>query len=151
MPHRMARIPVRDTAPELAFRGILSRLQSGPVRTNDPALPGTPDVVLPERKVAGFVHGCFWHHHPGCRHARVPATSYPWESKFARTRRRDVVSRAELLGAGWRVVTVWECALLGGTAVPRDTLDARLRAFLDSAEPALEVAGEDVGGEPGPA
>jgi DNA mismatch endonuclease (patch repair protein) len=37
-------------------------------------LPGTPDIVLPRHRAAIQVHGCFWHQHPGCRHATKPRT-----------------------------------------------------------------------------
>lgn len=59
-----------------------------------------------------FVHGCFWHRHLGCRYATNPKTRAEfWEVKFAANVARDSAVRAALLEAGWRVATIWECAL----------------------------------------
>jgi DNA mismatch endonuclease (patch repair protein) len=59
-----------------------------------------------------LVHGCFWHRHPGCRYATNPKTRAEfWEVKFAANVARDSAVRAALLQAGWRVATIWECAL----------------------------------------
>jgi len=75
-------------------------------------LPGAPDVVLSGRKVAVFVHGCFWHMHPGCRYAKIPATRTEfWKSKLEGNAERDRRSVEALLAAGWRVLLVWECAI----------------------------------------
>lgn len=138
---RMASIPTRDTAPELALRAALARLHAGPVAANDPGLPGSPDAVLPAHRVALFAHGCFWHHHPGCACARVPATAYPWNAKFQRNRARDAANREALRRAGWRVAWVWECALTGPGALPRAELDAELGCFLAGKSWFREVAG----------
>jgi DNA mismatch endonuclease (patch repair protein) len=59
-----------------------------------------------------FVHGCFWHRHEGCRYATVPATRPEfWRAKFDANTARDSGVRTRLLEDGWRVATVWECAL----------------------------------------
>ncbi len=73
-------------------------------------LPGNPDVVLSQDKVAVFVHGCFWHAHEGCHIARVPKTkSEFWKQKFAKNRERDMNVKRELERSGWSVVIFWEC------------------------------------------
>ena len=59
-----------------------------------------------------FVHGCFWHRHEGCRYATTPATRPEfWKAKFSANVVRDIAVRNSLLETGWRVATVWECAL----------------------------------------
>jgi len=69
----MARVREKNTAPEQAARNALRRLRIGfQVHRDD--LPGTPDITLMRRRVAIFVHGCFWHGHAGCRYAAIPAT-----------------------------------------------------------------------------
>jgi DNA mismatch endonuclease (patch repair protein) len=74
-------------------------------------LPGRPDIVLPKHRTVVFVHGCFWHRH-GCALASEPATRRAfWREKFARNVARDKRTAAALRRAGWRVLTVWECAL----------------------------------------
>ncbi|WP_338662426.1 very short patch repair endonuclease [Pararoseomonas sp. SCSIO 73927] len=140
----MARIPVRDTKPERALRAALGRLGIADLECNAAHLPGQPDVVLPALRTAGFAHGCFWHHHEGCKHGRVPATAYPWAQKFKCTRARDAATRSALVTAGWRVLTVWECALLGPDALPQNDLDGAVKAFLGGKAPTLEVEGRGV-------
>ena len=72
------------------------------------------------------VHGCFWHQHPGCRHANLPRsrTAY-WLPKLARNVERDAQSEEALLALGWRVLVLWECELRDV-----DALRERLTAFL---------------------
>lgn len=107
----MSGIRGKNTKPELALRralhsrGFRFRLHSGKVH-------GRPDLVLPKHRAVVFVHGCFWHRHEGCRYATVPATRPEfWRSKFDANAARDSAVRASLLQDGWRVATVWECAL----------------------------------------
>lgn len=57
-----------------------------------------------------FVHGCFWHRHPGCRYATMPKTRTEfWARKFERNIERDASNRRELELLGWRVLEIWEC------------------------------------------
>jgi DNA mismatch endonuclease (patch repair protein) len=106
----MSGIRARDTKPEVLVRKALFRAGFR-FRLHRRDLPGSPDVVLPGRRVAVFVHGCFWHAHDGCRYAKTPATRREfWESKLAANVERDKRAREALLSAGWRVLVVWECA-----------------------------------------
>jgi DNA mismatch endonuclease (patch repair protein) len=108
---RMASIRSRDTAPELLLRRALHALGYRYV-LNDRRLPGRPDIVLPKYKTVIFVHGCFWHHHKGCKIASTPKTNTEfWQKKFARNVDRDARAVAELTELRWRVLIVWECAL----------------------------------------
>lgn len=106
----MAGIRTKDTKPEVVVRKALFGAGFR-FRLHRMDLPGRPDVVLPGRKVAVFVHGCFWHAHAGCRFAKMPSTRKDfWESKLATNIERDRRAREALLSAGWRVLIVWECA-----------------------------------------
>ena len=68
--------------------------------------------MLPGRRLAIFVHGCFWHGHGCARGARVPkANREYWIAKVARNRARDARAEAALDALGWRVEVVWECEL----------------------------------------
>jgi DNA mismatch endonuclease (patch repair protein) len=107
----MSGIRGSNTTPEVVVRkalfaaGYRYRLQRRD-------LPGRPDVVMPGRKVAIFVHGCFWHHHQDCRFAKVPATRPEfWEEKLKTNKARDARCVSELQAMGWRVLVVWECFL----------------------------------------
>ena len=70
----MSRIRGRDTDPELRVRRYLhaSGLR---YRLHVKGLPGKPDIVLPKYRAILFVHGCFWHRHPGCNNAVLPKSN----------------------------------------------------------------------------
>jgi len=107
----MRRVKGRDTAPEMKVRRMLRAAGIG-YRLGGCGLPGRPDVVMKGRKVAVFVHGCFWHGHDCPRGARKPQTNAEyWITKIERNRARDRRVAAALSATGWRVVTVWECRL----------------------------------------
>ncbi len=107
----MRRVKGRDTGPERRVRRLVWSL-GGRYRLNRADLPGKPDLVLPGRRLAIFVHGCFWHGHDCARGARVPKANRDyWTGKIGRNRARDIKARAALEAAGWRVETVWECEL----------------------------------------
>lgn len=125
----MAGIRGKDTKPELALRRSLHALGFR-YRLHAKGLPGKPDLALPKYKAVIFVHGCFWHRHPECRYASNPSTRPEfWAAKFAANVARDRSVRLSLLRAGWRVATVWECALRTreGAAVVLDNLSDWLR------------------------
>ncbi|MFC7738463.1 hypothetical protein ACFQX4_22220 [Roseomonas sp. GCM10028921] len=73
----MAHVPVPDTASELALRASLARLDLPSPERDLAGQPGHPNLILRAVLTAFFVHGCFWHHHAGCRHTRPPNTAYP--------------------------------------------------------------------------
>ena len=89
-------------------------------------LPGKPDIVFPRRKKAIFVHGCFWHQHPGCRSAHRPASNSDyWNAKLDRNMARDERNLAILRESGWEIFVVWECDIRD-----QDTLLETLKSFL---------------------
>jgi DNA mismatch endonuclease (patch repair protein) len=107
----MARVRSKDTSPEMAVRQILTRLGAR-YRLHRKDLPGSPDIVMPGRKLVIFVHGCFWHGHDCARGARVPkANREYWLAKVARNTTRDAKTASALHADGWAVETVWECEL----------------------------------------
>jgi DNA mismatch endonuclease (patch repair protein) len=121
----MRRVKGSGTAPELKVRALIWRL-GGRYRLNRKDLPGKPDIVLAGRRLAIFVHGCFWHGHDCARGARVPKANRDyWVAKVGRNRARDAAAQTALGVQGWRVETVWECEL-GDPA----TLETRARSWL---------------------
>ena len=119
----MRKVKSRDTSPEMKVRRRL--LDMGlRYRLHRKDLPGAPDIVMPGRRLALFVHGCFWHGHDCARGARVPKQNRDyWTAKIGRNRERDQRAQEALRALGWRPVVVWECELKDGPA-----LDARLAA-----------------------
>ena len=106
------------------MRAILRRIAPG-YRLNRADLPGKPDIAYGRRKLAIFVHGCFWHGHDCARGSRVPKTNTDyWRAKIARNRARDENSLEALAAIGWRTLVVFECEL-------KDS--ARLTARLEEA------------------
>jgi DNA mismatch endonuclease, patch repair protein len=109
----MGGIRGKNTKPELSLRKAL-HARGFRYRLHRKGLPASPDLVFPRYRAVCFIHGCFWHRHPGCRYATTPKTREDfWEAKFAATVERDDRSRTRLLQAGWRVAIVWECSLRG--------------------------------------
>jgi DNA mismatch endonuclease (patch repair protein) len=121
----MRAVKSRDTSPELAVRALLRPIAPG-YRLHRGDLPGKPDVVYASRKIAIFVHGCFWHGHDCARGARAPKTnSAYWRAKIARNRERDEKTLAAYAAMGWRALVVYECDLKDKAA-----LRARLEGAL---------------------
>ncbi len=107
-------------------------------RLHSRKLRGRPDIVLPRYHAVVFVHGCFWHRHEGCRFATTPATRTAfWNAKFAVNVARDAEVKRELLREGWRVATVWECALRDNVSRPSST--ATLSSWIRSAADQMEI------------
>ena len=108
---QMSRIRGRDTGPELALRKALWSEGLRGYRLHPRSVPGRPDVAWLGRRVAVFVHGCFWHGCPHCKPRRPKTNSSFWNEKLTRNRERDRRKAAQLRRNGWRVVTIWECRL----------------------------------------
>ena len=127
----MASIKGRDTKPEMVLRKALFSLGYR-YRLHDKRLPGKPDLVFPRYHAVVFIHGCFWHGHD-CKLFVVPATNTQfWLQKIGGNRVRDERSIGELRTSGWRVMTVWECALRGREHRPLEVLAARIPKWLKS-------------------
>ncbi|MHC0504712.1 very short patch repair endonuclease [Achromobacter aegrifaciens] len=105
----MRSVRQKNTTPEMVVRRM-AHAMGARYRLHPKSLPGRPDLVFPRRHLCIFIHGCFWHRHPGCRLASTPSSNVEfWSEKFERNIERDVRKEKELRGAGWRVETIWEC------------------------------------------
>jgi DNA mismatch endonuclease, patch repair protein len=101
----MARIPRRDTSPEVALRRAL--YADGLRYRCDYRTPsGRADVAFPSRRVVIFVDGCFWH---GCpRHYVRPRTRCVfWNSKLEANVERDRRQTVCLEAERWIVIRLW--------------------------------------------
>lgn len=105
----MARVKGKNTKPEILVRRALHKLGYR-FRLHRRDMPGKPDIVLPKYKTVIFVHGCFWHRHPGCSKASTPKTRVEfWEEKFAANVARDERNLVGIDLLGWQALVVWEC------------------------------------------
>jgi DNA mismatch endonuclease (patch repair protein) len=121
----MSKVRGKDTQPELIVRRKLHEL-GGRFRLHRRDLPGSPDIVMPSRNVALFVHGCFWHRHENCKMASMPKTRQDfWREKFDANMARDQRNMTDLERLGWRVEVIWECETR-----KREALSGRLKHLL---------------------
>ena len=138
----MAGIRGKNTRPELAIRSALHR-RGFRFRLHCKDLPGRPDLVFPGRNAVLFVHGCFWHGHD-CHLFRWPKSREDfWRGKIGRNIERDRQQRQALAEAGWRIGTVWECALKGKTRLPFGSVVDQCAIWLKSDIKTLEVSGDE--------
>src|SRR5260370_23910401 len=113
----MRAVKSRDTGPERAVRAMLREIAPG-YRLHRADLPGKPDIVYVGRKLAIFVHGCFWHGHDCARGARMPkANADYWRAKIARNRARDSRALAAIEAMGWRALVIFQCELTDASAL----------------------------------
>lgn len=103
----MGRVRHSGTACELAVRSAVHRAGYRYRLDHGKGLPGRPDIVLRQIRVAIFVDGCFWH---GCpQHGTLPKTnSRFWAAKIRRNRGRDKKNDRLLKRLGWKPLHVWE-------------------------------------------
>lgn len=126
---RMRLVKNKDTRPELVVRKLTHNLGFR-YRLHVKTVPGTPDLVFHGRRKLIFVHGCFWHVHPGCSRARLPKTRQEfWLPKLQGNRERDVATLARLAELGWEVLVIWECEIS-----PHEALRIRIKKFLQVSE-----------------
>ncbi|MBK9273158.1 MAG: very short patch repair endonuclease [Flavobacteriales bacterium] len=105
----MSRIRAKHTGPELLVRKALRELGLTGYRLHYAKAPGRPDITFVGRKVAVFVHGCFWHGCPHCQPRRPKTHAGFWNAKLDRNSERDAEKVRALQQAGWTVFTLWEC------------------------------------------
>jgi DNA mismatch endonuclease (patch repair protein) len=101
----MSHIKGKNTSPE---RSIFTTLKRHGVyfAKHVKDLPGKPDIVFRQAKVAVFVDGDFWHgwRFPLWQHK----LSAKWQKKIAETRERDQRNYRMLRQRGWLVLRLWE-------------------------------------------
>jgi DNA mismatch endonuclease (patch repair protein) len=132
----MRSVRQRITAPEIALANAM-RGYGWRLRRNVRALPGSPDLASKSRRIAVFVHGCFWHRHEGCRLSTTPKHNRAfWDSKFAANVARDRRNERALRGLGYSVLVVWECETHDASKLRRklDRFRRRLLHQNDDAE-----------------
>jgi len=120
----MRAVRSKHTGPERQVRKLLWELGYR-YRLHRP-LPGKPDISIAKRRKAIFVHGCFWHRHPGCAKSRLPKTRREyWIPKLRKNVHRDARAFKQLQSLGWDVLVIWACTLSR-----TELVKAQLCAFL---------------------
>ena len=107
----MSRNRAQDSKPEMTLRKALYKAGIRGYRTNLAGIPGRPDIAFTSKKVAIFVHGCFWHRCPNCNLSLPKRNSDFWQAKFKRNVERDKEKALQLEYLGWKILIVWECEL----------------------------------------
>lgn len=126
----MSHVKGKDTRPEVIVRSIVHRLGFR-FRKGNTKLPGNPDIVLPRHRKVIFVHGCFWHGHPGCKRAQRPTSNVAfWRTKLDRNIERDNRNIRQLKKEGWKVLVIWQCRMKD-----QERLVSRIARFLHEGEP----------------
>jgi DNA mismatch endonuclease (patch repair protein) len=100
----MAAIHSKNTKPEVILRkalwarGLRFRIHYGNEKI---------DIAFPNKKVAIFVDGCFWH---GCPiHSHLPKSNQEyWYPKLKKNIERDKLKNKHLEKEGWLVMHFWE-------------------------------------------
>jgi len=138
----MSGIKGKNTKPEKTVRSSLHRLGFR-FRVHRMDLPGKPDIVFPKYRAVIFVHGCFWHGHD-CHLFKWPKTRREfWRNKISSNAVRDSRNLSVLADKGWRVATIWECAIKGRTCRTTNAIAERCAAWLVSDEPELRLSGDE--------
>lgn len=105
----MRQVRNKNTAPEILTRSLMHAMGLR-FRLHRKNLPGCPDIVLAKYRTVVFVHGCYWHRHPGCKYASTPKTNTAfWLSKFTQNSNRDTENSRKLKSLGWNVLIIWQC------------------------------------------
>jgi DNA mismatch endonuclease, patch repair protein len=106
----MSKIHSTNTKAEMFVRSIL--FEAGfRYRINYKSIEGKPDIFFVKKKVAIFVHGCFWHRH-SCNYAYIPKSNTNfWQYKFSTNLTRDKFVLHKLNSEQIRVLVIWECTI----------------------------------------
>ena len=136
----MSGIHGTNTKPEIIVRtGLHSR--GFRYRKNDKSLPGKPDLVFAKYQAVIFVNGCFWHGH-NCHLFKWPSTRVDfWRKKIERNQEKDEESLCALHSAGWRVLTIWECALKGKEKLLFESVLDSASCWLEKDDGSCEILG----------
>ena len=136
----MAAIRGKDTQPEIYVRKALHRIGFR-YKVHDQTLPGKPDLVFPKFKAVILVNGCFWHQHD-CHLFKWPTTrSKFWREKIQKNKERDKENQIKLEERGWKVLTIWECALKGKEKMAGAEVVNTISAWLINDPSSAEIRG----------
>lgn len=126
---QMALVKNKNTKPEVELKHLFWKLGYHYRYSNWSKLPGKPDLVFVKRKKVVFLHGCFWHRHPGCSNTRLPKSNVEfWEKKLSQNVFHDREVYKQLTQLGWEYLIIWECEMEKSN---RTSLEKRIHLFMD--------------------
>lgn len=104
----MAKIGSKNTKPEIL---IFEELEKRGVKFEKhySLIPGKPDLAFPDKRVAVFINGEFWHG----RHFSEYKDKLNdfWYKKISSNIKRDRKNYKLLKESGWKVVKIWDRGL----------------------------------------
>src|SRR5579863_6668020 len=105
----MSRIRSSGTTPETTLHSCVRQILGGRwrIEQNVRKLPGQPDIVVRNLRLAIFADGCFYHSCPQHRHVPKSNQDY-WIPKLQRNVARDKANRKKLRQLGFAVWSLWE-------------------------------------------
>jgi DNA mismatch endonuclease (patch repair protein) len=137
----MSGIQGKNTKPEIKIRKALHK-RGFRYRLYVKSLPGKPDLVFPKYRAVIQINGCFWHCH-NCHLFKWPSTRPEfWQKKILGNRERDIKNILELEKSGWRVLTVWECAVKGIYKQPFELMIEDISKWLITGKASNELSGK---------
>ena len=108
----------KNTKPELKLRKALWGEGLKGYRLNWKNIPGKPDIAFVGKRLAIFVHGCYWHRCPKCDLSLPKSNTKFWKDKFNKNIARDKKKNKELLDLDWSVLVFWECDIINDILTP---------------------------------
>lgn len=127
----MSAIKGKDTKPEVQLRKYFWAQGIRGYRINWRKAKGCPDICWPRRKIAVFVHGCFWHRCPYCKLPLPKAHTKYWKEKFKKNKERDKKNKKQLLKKRWRIFIVWECKIKENLKREADKIIKQVKPLLN--------------------
>ncbi|MDO4574211.1 MAG: very short patch repair endonuclease [Planctomycetia bacterium] len=107
----MAKIHSKNTRPELYIRSLLHK-RGFRFRVSGLQIFGKPDLFFTKKRIAVFIHGCFWHRHKNCKYTYIPKSNVSfWLKKFRANVLRDNFVKSELLKSDIFILVIWECTV----------------------------------------
>lgn len=133
----MARIQAKNTKPELFIRSELHK-RGFRFRVNSKLVEGHPDIYFTKKRIAIFIHGCYWHRHLDCKFSYIPKSNVDfWMKKFASNVERDKMVMRILQNEGVRTVLIWECTVkkMMSDEVIKEECLTKIQTFINDIEP----------------
>ena len=101
----------KNSRPETSLRKGLWNIGLRGYRIHYKTVEGKPDIAFVSKKIAIFVHGCYWHRCPYCNLELPKHNTAFWKQKFEQNMKRDIEKTKQLKRMNWNVIILWECEI----------------------------------------